>query len=161
MNKSDRVKMYGDMISGLQTVVGSNGTVTVKGVVIKVSDCSAVLQTAVDAPAATTKANAAFRQAVAQERAANKAANAMYLGVKQWAAVQYGNQPTAMAQLLGTTVKEKKAPDVATKAKAADKSRQTRAVLGTKGKQQKKAAKAAAAATPAAPATDTKTNKSS
>ncbi|HTQ48744.1 MAG TPA: hypothetical protein VMI75_38565 [Polyangiaceae bacterium] len=158
MNKSDRVKMYGDMIDGLQTVVGSNGVVTVKGVVTKVSDCSAVLQTAVDAPAATTKANAAFRQAVAQERAANTAANAMYLGVKQWAAVQYGNQPTVMAQLLGTTLKEKKAPDVATKAKAADKSRQTRAVLGTKGKKQRKAAKAAAASTPTA---DTKTTKSS
>jgi hypothetical protein len=157
MNKSSRVKMYGDMISGLQAVVGNNGTVTVKGVVTKVSDCCAVLQTAVDAPATTTKANAAFRQTVAQERAANKAANAMYLGVKQWAAVQYGNQPTLMAQILGTQVKEKKAPDVATKAKAADKSRQTRAVLGTKGKKQKKEAKAAAAT----PTADTKTNKSS
>ena len=162
MNKSERVKMYGDMITGLQTVVGNNGTVTVKGVATKVSDCCAVLQTAVDAPAKTTKANAGVRQAVAEEKAANKAANAMYIGVKQWAAVQYGNQPTVMAQILGTTVKEKKAPNVATKAKAADKSRQTRQVLGTKGKKQKKAAKAAAAAaTSTAPSADTKTNKSS
>jgi hypothetical protein len=126
-----------------------------------VSDCCAVFQTAVDAPAKTTTANAAFRQAVAQERAANKAANAMYIGVKQWAVVQYGNQPTVMAQILGTTVTEKRAPDVATKAKAADKSRQTRRTLGTKGKKQKKLAKAAATAAPAAPAADTKTNKSS
>jgi hypothetical protein len=146
------------MITGLQTVVGNNGTVTVKGVVIKVSDCCAVLQTAADAPAKTTTANATFRQAVTQERAANKAANAMYIGVKQWAAVQYGNQPTVMAQILGTPVKEKKAPNVKTKAQAADKSRQTRKMLGTKGKKQKKEAKAAAAATPTA---DTKTNKSS
>jgi hypothetical protein len=152
MNKSTRIKKFGDMIAGLQTVVGSNGSVTVKGVVTKVSDCSATLQAAVDAPAKTTAANAAFHQAVAQEKAANAAANALYLGIKQWALVQYGNQPTVMAQLLGDTVKEKKKPDVATKAQAVDKSRQTRQALGTKGKKQKKAAKAAAAATPAAPA---------
>ncbi len=161
MNKSDRVKKYGDVITGLQTVVGNNGTITVKGVVMKVSDCCAVFQTAVDAPAKTTTANATFRQAVAHEQQANEAANAMYIGVKQWAVVQYGNQPTVMAQLLGETLKEKKAPDVKTKAQAADKSRQTRAVLGTKGKKQKKAAKAAAAATSAATPADTKTNKSS
>jgi len=161
MNKSTRIKKYGDMITGLQTVVGSNGTVTVKGVVTKVTDCCATLQTAVDAPAKTTAANAAFHQAVAQENAANEAANAMYLGIKQWALVHYGNQPTTVAQLLGDAVKEPKKPDVATKAQAADKSRQTRKTLGTKGKQQKKAAKAAAAATPASSAAATTTpNKS-
>ncbi len=159
MNKSTRIKMYGDMVTGLQAVVGSNGTVTVKGVVTKVSDCCATLQAAVDAPAQTTAADAAFHQAVAQEKAANEAANAMYIGVKQWAVVQYGNQPTVMAKLLGDTVKEKKKPDVATKAQAAEKLRQTRKTLGTKGKKQKKQAKAAAA-TPATPVADTKTNKS-
>jgi hypothetical protein len=161
MNKSDRIKKYGDMATGLQTVVGNNGTVTVKGVVTKVSDCCATLQAAVDAPAKTTAADAAFHQAVAQEKAANAAANAMYLGVKQWAIVQYGNQPTVMARLLGATVKEPKKPDVATKAQAADKSRQTRKALGTKGKKQKKEAKAATAAAPAAPAAATTTPKSS
>ncbi len=161
MNKSTRIKKYGDVVTGLQTVVGSNGTITVKGVVTKVSDCCATFQAAVDAPAKTTAANAAFHQAVAEENAANEAANVMYLGVKQWAVVQYGNQPTVMAKLLGDTLKEKKKPDVATKAQAADKLRQTRKALGTKGKKQKKRAKAAAAATPAAPATDTKTNTSS
>lgn len=157
MNKSERIKTYGDMSTGLQTVVGNNGTVIVDGVDAKVSDCCAVLQTAVDAPTKTTAAYAAFRQSVAEEKAANKAANAMYLGVKRWAVVRYSNQPTALAKILGTTPKEKKAPDVKTKAQAADKSRKTREVLGTKGKKQKKIAKAAAAANPTA---NTKTNGS-
>jgi hypothetical protein len=151
MKKTDRIERYRTLMTGLQTVVGSNGTITVKGVATKVADITTTLQAAVDAPAKTTATETAFHEAVAAEKAANKSASAVYLGVKGWALVQYGNQPTVLAQL-GLEVTQPKKPNVATKAAAVSKARVTRAKLGTKGKQQKKAAKAAAAAAPAAPA---------
>jgi hypothetical protein len=159
MKKTDRIERYRTLMTGLQTVVGSNGTITVKGVATKVADIATTLQAAVDAPAKSTATETAFHEAVAAEKAANKSANAVYLGVKSWALVQYGNQPTVLAQL-GLEVKQPKKPNVATKAAAAGKARQTRAKLGTKGKRQKAAAKVEATASPAPTAT-TGTPKSS
>lgn len=159
-NRPSRIEKYRTMITGLLAIIGSNGTITFNGVVTKVADIVAALQSAVDMPAKTVAAAATFHAAVAAEKAANKAANAQYLAVKRWAlsAIAPGDLPQ-----LGLEAKQPRKPSVATKAAAQGKARATRAKLGTKGKQQKAAAKAApdASASPASPAAPTATTPKS
>ena len=148
MNKQERSESYRVMITGLTTVVGLKGNVTIKGVATKTTEAVSTLQAGIDAPGKTATAEAAFHKAVADEKVAVADAHAMYQGVKDYALVQYANQPTVLAAL-GISAPQKRKPSVATKAAAADKQRATRAKLGTKGKRQKAAAKAAPAAAPA------------
>jgi len=143
--------MYRAMITGVTAQAGTTGSIPLKGVVTATGVILAALQAAIDAPANTTAAEAKFHQAVADEQAANARAHEVYLGVKDFALVQWGNQPAVLAQL-GLEVPQKKSPTAATKAAAAAKAKATRVKLGTKGKKQKKAALAAAPADPTAPA---------
>ena len=157
MNRADRSQKYRAILNGVTAVVGTTGSVPLKGVVTASSDVASKLQLALDAPAKTAAAEAAFHQAVADEQSAAAAADAICLGVKDWALVQYGNQPAVLAQF-GLEAPHRKSPTVETKAAAAAKGRQTRAKLGTKGPRQKAAALAAPETAPVAaePASPTK-----
>jgi hypothetical protein len=150
MNRADRSQKYRAILTGVTAVAGTTGSIPLKGVVTASSEIASKLQLALDAPAKTAAAEAAYHQAVADEESAVTAANAICLGVKDWALVQYGSQPAVLAQF-GLEAPHRKSPTVETKAAAAAKGRQTRAKLGTKGKRQKEAAKAAPDAAPAAP----------
>ncbi len=159
-NRPTRIEKFRTMITGLLAIAGSNGTITLNGVVTKVADVVAALQSAVDAPPKTVAATATFHAAVAAEKAANEAANTQYLAVKRWALATLAASDLTQ---LGLEKKQPKKPSVATKAVAQGKARATRAKLGTKGKQQKAAAKAApdAPASPASPAAPTATTPKS
>jgi hypothetical protein len=151
MKKSDRIEKYRQMITGVTANAGTTGIIPVKGVATAKGDIVSTLQAAIDAPVATAAAEATFHGAVALEQAANAKANAVCIGVKDWALVQFGNQPTVLAQF-GLEAPKPRKPSVATKAAAAAKQRATRARLGTKGKKQKAAALAEAPASAEAPA---------
>jgi hypothetical protein len=150
MNRADKSLKYRAMITGVTATAGTTGSIPLKGVVTATGEITSKLQLAVDAPAKTAAAEAAYRKAIADEKSAFAEADAICLGVKDWALVQYGNQPTVLAQF-GLEAPHRKSPSVETKAAAAAKGRQTRVKLGTKGKKQKAAAKAAADASPAVP----------
>jgi hypothetical protein len=151
MNKADTLNRNRLMIAGVQKNYGANSTILVDGVPTKQKDVIAALQAPEDAANATTTAEAAFHQAVAEEKAANVAADTMYQGLKSYFLSVNAKQPQVLADY-GLAPVVRKQPTAATKAAAAVKAQATRAARGTKGKNQRKAIKAPVAATPA-PAT--------
>jgi len=158
MNKADKTNRNRLMIAGVEKHYGASSTILVDGVATKQKDVIAALQAPIDAGDATTAAEAAFHKAVADEQAADAAADTMYQGLKSYFLSIYAKQPQVLADY-GLAPVARKKPTAATKAAAAVKAQATRAARGTKGKQQRKAVKAPAAATPA-PATPVPTTKS-
>jgi len=135
-NKASRIEQYRAMISGVQTNVGAKATIAIRGAATTQSGIVNALQGYIDAADAAATALAAYKEAIANQKTALATANGVYLGVKAYAQVQYGNQPTLLGEF-GLAVPTRKEPTAATKATAVELRKATREARGTKGKVQK------------------------
>jgi phage-related minor tail protein len=165
MNKVNRINRNRLMIAGLDKNYTAKQTVLVDGVATLQPQVIAVLQAPSDAADVTAAAEAAYHKAVADENAANAAADATFLSLKNYFLLVNKKTPEVLADY-GLEPVVKKVPTAATKAAAAVKQQATRAARGTKGPKQRKAITASAAPAPApatpvpAPATPVTTPKS-
>lgn len=165
-SKIERINRNRQMIAGLQKNYTTKQTVLVDGVATPQPQVVAVLQASNDAADATTAAEAAYHKAVADEDAANAAADTAFLSLKDYFLLANKKTPEVLADY-GLEPETRKEPSAATKAAAAQKLRATRALRGTKGPKQRKAITASDAAAPApvtqatAPGTTPTTPKSS
>jgi hypothetical protein len=150
-NRSDRNRK---MILGVHKLLASTAAITVNGVSYAPAAVEKVLQGSIDAADATEAASAAFHKATAAERAANKAGDAMYLGLKTYLKNQYALDPDKLADF-GIEVATRQAPDATTVAKAVAKRADTRTARHTMGKRQKAAVKGTSASKGTTPAAST------
>ncbi|HEX3343934.1 MAG TPA: hypothetical protein VHS09_05140 [Polyangiaceae bacterium] len=154
MNKAEKANRNRQMIAGLQKNHGPKDTILVNGVLMKQSDAVTILQAPIVASDVTTTSEAAFHKAVADESAADKAADETYKGLKATFLPLYAASTPTLADY-GISVTVRREPTAATKAVAAEKRKATLAVRGVTGKRKRATITAPPPATtvPAAPAT--------
>jgi hypothetical protein len=157
MNKADKVNRNRQMIAGVQKHYGPNDTILVDGVLQKQTDVVAKLQAPITASDVTASNEAAFHKAVADEDAADKAADVAYQGLKSYFLSVHKTEATTLADY-GLTVTVRRVPTAATKAAAAAKRKATLAARGVTGTRKRAAitAPATAVTTPTAPVTTPK-----
>jgi len=152
MNKAKKADRNRQMAAGVQKHYGPNDTILVDGVPTKQPDIVAKLTAPIAASDVTTANEAAFHKAVADEAAANAAADATYQGLKSYFLSIYASSTATLADY-GLLAPVKQVPSAATKAAAAVKRKATIAARGVVGKRKRAAVKAPAP--PPAPATPT------
>jgi hypothetical protein len=147
-SKADRINQFRQMIAGLEKNYTPQQTILADGIPTLQPQIIAVLKAPIDAVDATTAADAAYHKAVADEGAANVAADATFLSVKEYLLLANKKTPDKLADY-GLKPETRKKPSAATKAAAIEKMIATREARGTKGPKQRKAIKAPAAPAPA------------
>jgi hypothetical protein len=154
VTKADKANRNNLMIAGLEKNYTAKQTVLVDGVATLQPQVIAVLQASNDAQSATAVAEAAYHKAVADEAAAEAAADATYLSLKGYFLLVNKKTPEVLADY-GLEPVVKQVPTAATKAAAAKKRAATVAARGVVGKR-KRAAITAPAASTATPGTTPK-----
>lgn len=140
-NKVTRIDRNRLMIAGLQKNYTATQTVPVGGVATLQPLVIAVLKASSDTADATAAAEAAYHKAVADEAAANEAADATYLSLKDYYLIVNQKTPQVLADY-GLQPVVKQVPTAATKAAAAAKRKATLAARGVVGTRKRAAVKA-------------------
>jgi len=156
-NKVTRIDRNRLMIAGLQKNYTATQTVPVGGVATLQPLVIAVLQASSVTADATAAAEAAYHKAVADEAAANAAADTTYLSLKDYYLIVNKKTPQVLADY-GLQLVVKQVPTAAVKAAAAAKRKATVAARGVVGTRKRAAvtAPAPAATPPATPGTTPK-----
>ena len=157
LNKVNRISRNRLMIAGLEKNYTATQTVLVGGVATLQPLVIAVLQASSDTADVTAAAEAAYHKAVANEAAANAAADAAYLSLKDYFLIVNKKTPEVLASY-GVEPVVKQVPTAATKAAAAAKRKATLAARGVVGTR-KRAAITAPAPVTTTPATQGTTPK--
>jgi len=152
--KSNRNRL---MIAGLEKNYSAKQTVLVDGVATPQPQVIAVLQASNDAADATAAAEAAYHKAVADEAAAEVAADATYTFLRSYFLLLNKKTPEVLPDY-GLEPVVRQVPTAATKAAAAAKRKATVAARGVVGKRKRAAVTAPAPAVtpPATPVTTPK-----
>ena len=159
-SKTTRRERLRQLNSGIkQHIVPSYPTVTITGVVHKVTDIVSAIDDDIAKCDAAEQGHAAWLQQVEEERVSHLAVDPLITGVEQFVRLVFGNGEAQRAILadFGLTPHKKAVVTPKKRVEAAAKAKATRAVLHTMGANQKKTALAQAAsanapASPAAPA---------
>lgn len=130
-NKVNRNERNRKMIGGLQKNYKPTDTVLVGGVPTPQPTVVAVLQASNDATDKAAAAEVAYHQAVAEQDAANVAADATYQELKDYLLVVHKSTPQVLGDY-GLAAVVKKTPTVQTKAAAQAKAKATRDAHGAK-----------------------------
>ena len=148
MNKAEKTNRNRLMIAGVQKHYGPDDTILVDGVPTKQTVVVARLQAPIGAGDVTATAEAAYHKAVADELAADTAADDTYQGLKSYFLSVLKKTPEVLADY-GLSLVVKQVPTAEVKAAAAAKRKATMAARGTdKGKRQRAAIKAPTPTTP-------------
>jgi hypothetical protein len=149
--KSVRSDRNRKVIAGLRKHYASTPTMILDGVSHATADVVTAFQGTIDLADATAAAAATFHKAVSAERTARDTTDGLYGALKTVVISQFKTSPDTLADF-GITLTSRRAPDVVTKAGAAEKGRATRAARHTMGKRQKAKVTGATASAGPAPA---------
>ena len=132
VNKTTRVVRDQKMIDGTKKHL-SGVSITVAGKAVTEKDAVAVLQARVDATSAVQAARAAFRKAVADERAEVAQTKAFVSSFRRAVAIAFEGALDSLSDFGIDPPKQRKRPDVQQAAETVAKAKATRAQRGTMG----------------------------
>jgi hypothetical protein len=138
--KANRKDRNEKMVAGIKKHFANGPAILVKGVQLAPSDIEKVLTAPIDKAAATTAAEGAFHKAVADERSATAAANALFRALRAIVLRAFDGDAQTLADF-GLAPPTRHEPTAAEKAAAVAARKATRLARGTRGPRQKKGIK--------------------